>query len=136
MDKRMDGDSPVLTLDWLGQTAPETLTRRRFLCFLFGYLSFCSIFLYFCGIGANLIAAPAAQMIPVRYAFAIKWSFACIYLFVLYNLISTTLLGLYYMTERIHRPSAEFVSAPQVTESVGAQKPTPSSPETGDDGWG
>jgi len=135
MDKRMDGDSPILTPGWLINNAPETLTRRRFLCFLFGYLSFCSIFLYFCGIAANLVAYPIAQMIPAQYAFTIKWSFACVYLFVLYNLISTTLLGLYYMTERIHRPSAEFTDSPIDAETDKGPQRSTGEPTNGDTGW-
>jgi len=111
MDLRMAGDSPTLTVEWKGRRLEEQLTRRRFLCFLFGYLSFLSIFVYFGGVGANLIAPPLVAALPKDYLFFVKWGFVSVYLLVVYNLICTTLLGLYYMTERIHRPESEFVGS-------------------------
>lgn len=113
MDERMAGESPSLTVDWKGRRVEEKLTRRRFLCFLFGYLAFLSIFLYFSGVAANLLSQPIVKIIPSEAIFWIKWSFVSVYLFVVYNLICTTLLGLYYMTERIHRPESVFVDTPE-----------------------
>ncbi|AZZ75294.1 hypothetical protein CCX46_09070 [Pseudomonas sp. RU47] len=114
MDLRMAGESPTLTVEWMGIKREEKLSRRRFLCFLFGYLSFLSIFLYFGGVGANLLAQPILSSIPATAIFWVKWSFVSVYLFIIYNLICTTLLGLYYMTERIHRPEAESAQ-PQIS---------------------
>lgn len=108
MDVRMAGDSPSLVVEWKGRKLEEKLTRRRFLCFLFGYLSFLSVFVYFGGVGANLLAQPLVTKLPTEAHFWVKWGFVSIYLLVVYNLICTTLLGLYYMTERIHRPESEF----------------------------
>lgn len=109
MDHRMEGESPSLTVEWKGGKREEKLTRRRFLCFLFGYLSFLSIFVYFGGVAANLLAQAVLNVLPIAAVFWVKWFFVSVYLFVVYNLICTTLLGLYYMTERIHRPKSEFV---------------------------
>lgn len=118
MDLRMAGESPTLTVEWMGVKREEKLSRRRFLCFLFGYLSFLSIFLYFGGVGANLLAQPILSSLSGPAVFWIKWTFVSTYLFIVYNLICTTLLGLYYMTERIHRPEAEPVEA---LPSIGQQ---------------
>lgn len=111
MDHRMEGESPSLTVEWKGGKREEKLTRRRFLCFLFGYLSFLSIFVYFGGVAANLLAQAVLNALPPVAVFWVKWCFVSVYLFVVYNLICTTLLGLYYMTERIHRPKSKFVDA-------------------------
>ncbi|WP_282876237.1 hypothetical protein [Pseudomonas peli] len=108
MDKKMAGDPPTLTVRVKGVLKPEELTRRRFLCFLFGYLSFISILLYFVGVGANLVAPHLA----VEYSengHYFKWIFSVIYIFFGYNLICTTLLGLYYMADRIHRVDPSFI---------------------------
>jgi cation transporter-like permease len=108
MDLPMQGDAPTLTFKRNHKTTTEKLTRRRFLSFLFGYLSFLSIILFFGGIAANVVA-PHTVVAAGKYAPLIKWSFSAVYMFVIYNLLCTTLLGLYYMTERIHRAEAEFV---------------------------
>jgi len=141
MDVRMAGDSPTLTVEWKGRRLEEQLTRRRFLCFLFGYLSFLSIFVYFGGVGANLIAQPLVTVVPKAYMFWVKWGFVSIYLFVVYNLICTTLLGLYYMTERIHRPESEFVESknqpaqPEPAELMVDQEAPKPRPASEQDSW-
>ncbi|WP_213626932.1 hypothetical protein [Pseudomonas sp. Pc102] len=108
MDLPMKGDAPTLEHKRKGVAGTETLTRRRFLSFLFGYLSFISILLFFSGIAANVVA-PHVYTVAGQYAAYIKWVFCAIYMFIIYNMLCTTLLGLYYMTERIHRPEAKFV---------------------------
>lgn len=123
MDVRMAGDSPSLTVEWKGRRLEEKLTRRRFLCFLFGYLSFLSVFVYFGGVGANLLAQPIVNKLPVDWLFWVKWGFVSCYLLVVYNLICTTLLGLYYMTERIHRPESEFVEQDAPGEEIASSAP-------------
>lgn len=136
MDLRMAGESPTLTVEWMGVKREEKLSRRRFLCFLFGYLSFLSIFLYFGGVGANLLAQPLLSFIPSTVAFWIKWTFVSIYLFILYNLICTTLLGLYYMTERIHRPESEIAQTqPTLEQQHNADNLDSDKEQTNSDGW-
>jgi|GEM_PF-274290 len=140
MDVRMAGESASLTVEWKGRKREEKLTRRRFLCFLFGYLSFLSVFVYFGGVAANLTAQPLVNVLPKAWVFGIKWGFVSVYLFVVYNLICTTLLGLYYMTERIHRPESEFVEQsssendqPHLESEQAAD--IEESQQKGDDGW-
>lgn len=136
MDLRMAGESPTLTVEWMGIKREEKLSRRRFLCFLFGYLSFLSIFLYFGGVGANLLAQPLLIFISSTAAFWIKWTFVSVYLFILYNLICTTLLGLYYMTERIHRPEAEIIQNQSTPEQQHTDNNLDSDKEQeSSDGW-
>jgi hypothetical protein len=124
MDKPMAGKSPVLSVRRRGRMKDEKLTRRRFLCFLFGYLAFLSVLMLFIGIGANLVAPAVSQEIDGDFGFYLKWLFAGCYIFVGYNLIFTTLLGLYYMTDRIHRKDAAFVSNKEAV---------PKAPETSSD---
>src|SRR5579859_4846912 len=44
LDFEMPGDPPKLRVTQHGHSAKEPLTRRRFLCFMFGYLAFLCIF--------------------------------------------------------------------------------------------
>lgn len=103
MDEHMKGETATLTVIKRGVKLPEKLTRRRFLCLMFGYLAFISILLYFTGGLANLFSGSIVQLIPPLLKQAAKWSFTWTYLVVTSNLIVTTLLGLFYMCDRIHR---------------------------------
>lgn len=99
MDKPMHG--PVT----LGSTK---LTRRRFLSYLFGFLSFLSIWLYIVGYALHTIQN--FIIIPMCFNWAsvtsvVIWFF---YSFLVGQLLSGTLLGLFYLTDRIHRPDREI----------------------------
>lgn len=86
----------------------ETLTRRRFLSFLFGYLALVSLAIYLGGFG---FYAVQTYWIQVCYPDFAAWSFGgfwIFYSFLLGNLLSNTLLGLFYLTDRIHRPNRDL----------------------------
>ncbi len=103
MDEPMKGVPPTLVV--LEKQAEVTiqLSRRRFLCLMFGYLAFLSFLLYFIGGFANLFAPSLKGIIPESYTLVLKWFFVWFYLTVSSNLVVTTLLGLFYMCDKIHR---------------------------------
>lgn len=104
MDQKMPGGTPpTLEIKLKGKNKTETLTRRRFLCLLFGYLSFLSIFLYFLGSVTQLLEHNVKALFAGDLYTFLKWSFVEFFLFLSANLIVTTLLGLFYMVDRIHR---------------------------------
>ncbi len=103
MDKPMPGLPTTLPRTMKGVAVTENLSRRRFLCFLFGYLSLLSLILYFSGSGLILAAPHIKTLISANLVVYLKWMVVFFYLMVTYNLLVTTLLGLYYMTDRIHR---------------------------------
>lgn len=103
MDELMSGKPPTLKVFKNGKETQERLTRRRFLCLMFGYLAFISISLYFIGGFANLFSYNISQLIPIVLKTPVKWVFVWSYLVITSNLIVTTLLGLFYMCDRIHR---------------------------------
>jgi hypothetical protein len=104
MNEFMKGDPPKLYV-WRSPDNPDgKLTRRQFLSYLFGYLALLSIVLYFAGAVAADIEANLRAMTPSFAYPAVKSVVSWFYLFASFNLLSTTFLGLYYMTERIHRP--------------------------------
>jgi len=103
MDQTMPGDPPTLKTSFRGKIRIDQLTRRRFLCLMFGYLAFVSVFLYFVGNGALLVSDNLKLVISAKLYPIVKWSCVTAYLFITSNLIITTLLGLYYMVDRIHR---------------------------------
>jgi hypothetical protein len=102
MDDKMAGDPVTLEEDYRGHTLLVELTRRRFLCYLFGYLSLISLTLYFSGVLAVASRHAIAAKILPEYLEIVKFAGLFLYLFVLANMFVTTLLGLYYMAHRLH----------------------------------
>lgn len=87
----------------------RTLARRQFLCYLFGYLSVLSLFLYLAGVAAILAHAWLAKFGAVAW---LRWGAAAVYCFVFWNMVTVTLLGLHYLVDRVHRPDPTINAAP------------------------
>ncbi len=113
MDATMPGDPPKLRIIERGRIKIIDLSRRRFLSLMFGYLAFVSLGLYMFGGAANLFAEGAKTAIPAEWHKAVHWVFLLVYGFVLSNLMITTLLGLFYMSDRIHRHDPMLHTDPQ-----------------------
>ena len=106
IDEVMAGEAPTLRIKERGVVNTVPLTRRRFLCYLFGYLALLSIFLYLTGVGSMLVGLSSVEFMDYLKAAGLltiaKSIYLFVYLFFLINLILTTLLGLYYLSVRIH----------------------------------
>lgn len=111
MDEVMLGNPPKLRTKYRGQATMELLTRRRFLSFLFGYLSLLSFILYFVGAFSTLLIPNIIILLPKSIFPYIKFFCVLIYLFLVSNLLTTTLLGFYYMTEKIHRKESREIKS-------------------------
>lgn len=94
IDQVMSGTPPKL--------GGKNLTRRLFLTHLFGYLAFMSIFLYFLGGLAQLSLPNITSLINSDYYIYFKLLLSFIYLTFLFNIIFVTLLGLFFLIDRIH----------------------------------
>lgn len=81
--------------------AGEVLSRRRFLSFLFGYLSFTAFALVAVALLADLMAPGLRGMLGARGTVAAKVAFLIPFTFWLAHMATSTLLGLYYFTERL-----------------------------------
>ncbi|PNM24629.1 hypothetical protein A6J66_010810 [Yersinia enterocolitica] len=93
MDDLMDGTPPTLK--------GVSLTRRKFLTYLFGYLAFSSILLYFIGGGLQLLAPTIAKIAWINITL-VKQTFVTIYLFIVMNILCTTVLGMHFMIDKMH----------------------------------
>lgn len=100
MDKYMDGIPPKL------KGVP--LTRRNFLTYLFGYLAFMSILMYFVG-GFIQLSASSISFWCTGFHSSIKAILVTVYLFVICNILTTTVLGMHFLIDKIHRPEAKFI---------------------------
>lgn len=103
MDEEVDGITATLKAQENGQIKIRSLTRRRFLCYLFGYLSFISLFLFIVGIIIKV--APPTAFLPLSlsgYKNEIEYALAGIYVYLFYQMVIVTLIGLFYLSDRMH----------------------------------
>lgn len=94
LDKVMVGNAP--------QLEGKEVTRRQFTCYMFGYLAFMSLTIYFASGIFDLTIDVWRSILGERFQsfkiFAMFSYFVC-----LINVLLTTLLSLYYLTDRIVR---------------------------------
>lgn len=111
LDDIMGGIAPSLRS--AEQRKPERLTRRRFLCILFGYLAGSSIVVYLFG-SCGMVVAPLFKNVPSSERLIARVIFSGIYLAAFAHVLLTSFLGLYYLIERIHQdpPEVGFLEIP------------------------
>lgn len=90
-------------------TDVEFLTRRQYVCSMFGYLSFVSLFLSVCAIIIVVIAPPLNSLINDYFSQKSKMliTYGVSFLIVIFNVIFshlfiTTCHGLYYLIDRLY----------------------------------
>lgn len=105
IDNKIDGiDPPRLYSSENGYMKLRTLSRRRFLCFLFGYLSFISIVICMFNIFI-CIFSPHIPVCTFKYSEILIYIISFVYIFLLSHMLITTFLGLFYLCDRLHWPS-------------------------------
>lgn len=99
MDSTMQSPAPYI----LENGARDILTRRRFLSYMFAYLSFVSIvFFLLCLVFQFIFIIYVADISSYYYLFAYFIS-SLIVLYILIQTMFITFLGLWYLGNRIHR---------------------------------
>lgn len=93
MDELMQGNCTTLN--------GRLITRREFLCYMFGYLAFMSIVVYFGGGVVDITAPLLRNMLDSYHIYSYIAKF--IYLFVVSNILFTTFLSLHFLTDRMVR---------------------------------
>jgi len=81
----------------------QPLQRRRLLAYLFGHLAFLSILLVIAMLFRPLVEAMVNRISDADVIFWTKVAMVTAYQFVFWQMIFVTLLGLHYLTDRIHR---------------------------------
>lgn len=105
LDEEMKGFPAVIkTLRSTGIYAEHILTRRQFICYLFGYLSSCSLILFVILLIMELIEKRTDKIVYIILGSAtiyLKGVAAFVFLIPIWQIIITTLLGIYFMSERL-----------------------------------
>jgi hypothetical protein len=105
LDDPMKGHAATLSVrhahgDWM----EHVLTRRQFICYLFGYLAFLSLVLFVGILFLNLVSQKsgiAANEIFGKHLQFAKIAVIYICMVPIWQMIVTTLLGVYFMSERL-----------------------------------
>jgi len=108
MDDQMEGVPPKLKIIKRKKPVLKSLTRREFLTYLFGYLAFMSILMYFVG-GFIQLANGNISMLMAGIPLAFKYVLVGLYMFVVFNILCTTILGMHFMIDKIHRPKSKII---------------------------
>ncbi|WP_324031317.1 hypothetical protein [Aeromonas caviae] len=109
MDGFMEGSPPTMNEKRKGVTKEVYLSRRRFLSYLFGYLALMSLAVFFIGVIVNLTSESIFTWTKaLSYTSYIKVVSLFVYMFFICNIFITTLLGLYYLTVKIHQKKGEI----------------------------
>lgn len=103
LDRLLPEPTPTIKAIIKGEHVKIKLTRRRMLCYLFGYLTFLSLMIYlFLYIG--LVCSPSAPLLFKNYLLPVKVCFVLALNLFFYQMIAVTVFGLYQLCDRIHQP--------------------------------
>ena len=105
MNKRMPEPTPYLIRDKDQNDEDRNrdfLSRRRFLCYMFAYLSFISIFFFFLSVSLSFLYSFSVFEICDYLLYAGYFINSLVIFFIIFQTIFITFLGLWYLGHRIH----------------------------------
>lgn len=103
VDLHMPEPTPKIDIVISGEPNTILLTRRRFLCMLFSFLTAQSIFLAVIGIFSISLAVPVSDFFG-ESSETLGIIFLSLYVFVFSQMLVSTFHGLYYLGDRLHQP--------------------------------
>lgn len=104
LDRTMPHPAPTMIVKYNGALETVKLTRRRFLCAMFAYLTALSFIFSMVAIAALTIAPPLAATISPIVAWILKQTGMFIFLVACFQMTSVTFWGLFYLGERMLTP--------------------------------
>lgn len=106
IDKTMPAPAPTLDIRVQGKTVVIELTRRRFLCSMFAFLTAENIILIVVGIFAQSLYLPMKAFLGVAVHTWASAIFIFFYLLMFWQMIVTSFWGLFYLGDKLHQPDA------------------------------
>lgn len=104
IDELMPAPTPTIVHKIGGEKNEIELTRRRFLTHLFAFLCFESLTVMVICMFASLVGASILGNFIDQAACGIRIGFVFVVLLIFWQMIFGTLLGLYYLGDRLYRP--------------------------------
>lgn len=104
LDMLIPAPTPTLKTNYGGHWMSMQLTRRRFLCLLFAYVTALSIILSLAIPYVRAIAVPLRECLSVMWGDVASIIITGLCLLITIQMIVVTLWGLYYLSDRMHQP--------------------------------
>jgi len=106
IDKTMPAPAPKIDVLIQGKNILIDLTRRRFLCLMFAFLTAESLLLIIFGIFAQVLYVPGKAFICEIFHPLISNLLLLVYLFLFWQMVVASFWGLFYLGERLHQPDS------------------------------
>ncbi|GAB7127267.1 hypothetical protein JCM19000A_17740 [Silvimonas sp. JCM 19000] len=103
IDKTMPSPAPRLDILVQGKVVPIELTRRRFLCSMFAFLTAESLVLIILAIFGQAIYVPVKTLLPAIYHSWTSSIYMLIFSFLFWQMLITSFWGLFYLGDRLHQ---------------------------------
>lgn len=94
LDMPMEGTPPEL--------AGRPLTRRQYVCYLFGYLALVAFTLFIVLVAAEALAPSIKIVVAKEYLSWVRNILIVPLAFVFWNMMITTMLGVYFLVDKVH----------------------------------
>lgn len=104
IDHTMPDPAPTLYIRYQGKSVKIELTRRRFLCSMFAFLTAENIFLVALSILSTTFSQASKALLSTTLHLPISAVFLLIYFVLLWQMIVTTFWGLFYLGDKLHQP--------------------------------
>jgi hypothetical protein len=105
MDEELDGEPATLEIWDVNKACfiTTSLTRRQFLSFLFGYLALLSILIFLISFMCSMFVNHKNMPCIFDYKNYAAPVFIFVHSFIFWNLMVNTLIGLFFLTEKINK---------------------------------
>lgn len=104
IDKTMPAPAPEIHDIVRGKKVPIELTRRRFLCLMFAFLTAESLILITLAIFGQAIHLPIKEAFNKNIHIYISGTYILVFMFIFWQMLITTFWGLFYLGHRLHQP--------------------------------
>lgn len=104
IDKTMPAPAPKIDILVQGQTVVIELTRRRFLCSMFAFLTAESLIIIVLAIFSQSIYVPFKTIIHGSLQIWASGLFMLMFFLLFWQMIVTSFWGLFYLGDRLHQP--------------------------------
>lgn len=104
IDKTMPAPAPKLDIVVQGQSVVIELTRRRFLCSMFAFLTAESFILIVVAVLGQTIYLPIKTILNEQLHVWASILYMMLFMFMFWQLMITSFWGLFYLGDRLHQP--------------------------------
>jgi hypothetical protein len=106
IDKTMPSPAPRIDIQVQGHNVEIELTRRRFLCLMFAFLTAESLIIIILAILAQSAAVPLKALMNDSLRQYTSALFVFVFSLVFWQMVIATFWGLFYLGDRLHQPDS------------------------------